>query len=311
MPDHALAPQLWAVQPEPATGLVILSTDLGCDPDDLFALVAAARLIDNLVVVTTDEVGGLRARLARRVLDLLGRSDVEVIEGIDLGGKRRFLPDPGQDIPDYIPGTREERLERGESSISRLVDLVIDSPHHPVHWVGCGPMTELADLLGAAPEVSEQMLVTQMGGWIDTYRRPDRAEHNLGTNSLAAGIALRMLPAPRLVLADHTNNPAIRVTPEWDLIGALDSDHAPEWARLLSAHFHRWIGRGYDGSWAHDPLAFSAAVGYPFVTFGETRVRIEDDARLYRDPYGRPMRVSESVRYQQFVDWLHETVVTW
>ncbi|MGN2639049.1 nucleoside hydrolase [Nocardia takedensis] len=308
MPYQPLSPDLWTVQPEPGTGLVIVSTDLGWDFDDLCALVTAARLIDNLVVVTTDEVSGLRADLARRMLDLLGRTDVEVIQGIDLGGQRRFLPDPGQEIPDYIPPTREER---GESSISRLVDLVIDSPHHPVHWVGCGPMTELADLLGAAPEVSEQMLVTQMGGWLDTYRRPDRAEHNLGTNTLAAGIALRMLPAPRLVLADHTNNPAIRVTPDWDMIRALDSEHAPEWARLLSAHFHRWVARGYDGSWMHDPLALSAALGYPFVTFGEARVRIEDDARLYRDPYGRPMRVSETVRYQPFVEWLHETVVTW
>ena len=59
-----------------------------------------------------------------------------------------------------------------------------------------------------------------------------------------------------------------------------------------------------------NPLALSAALGYPFVTFGEACVRIEDDARLYRDPYGRPMRVSETVRYQAFVEWLHE-VISW
>ncbi|MGW4365464.1 nucleoside hydrolase [Nocardia takedensis] len=310
MPFRPLSSDLWAVQPAPATGLVILSTDIGYDPDDLFALTAAAHTVDNLVVVTSDEVGGLRARLARQMLDLLDRPEVEVIEGVDLGGKRRFLPDPGQEIPDYLPPSIEERLERGGAAISRLVDLVIDTPHHPVHWIGCGPMTELAHLLESDPALSEQILVTQMGGWLDTYRNPERAEHNLRTNSLAAGIALRMLPSPRLVLADHTNNPAIRVTPEWDLIRALDSDHAPEWARLIATHFHRWCELGYDGSWMHDPLAFTAALAYPFVDFAEERVRIEDDARLYRDPYGRTMRVSENVRYPAFVEWLHE-VISW
>ncbi|WP_051030257.1 nucleoside hydrolase [Nocardia takedensis] len=310
MPDQPLSSDLWTVQPAPATGLVILSTDIGYDPDDLFALTAAARTVDNLVVVTSDEVGGLRAELARRMLDLLGREDVEVLRGVDLGGKRRFLPDPGQDIPDYIRPTPEEQLEAGGASISRLVDLVFDSTHHPVHWVGCGPMTELAHLLASAPDAAEQILVTQMGGWLDDYRSPDRAEHNLRTNSLAAGVALRMLPSPRLVLADHTNNPAIRVTPDWDLIRALDSDHAPEWARLIGTHFHRWLALGYDGSWMHDPLTFTAALAYPFIDFTETRVRIEDDARLYRDPYGRTMRVSETVRYPAFAEWLHE-VISW
>ena len=68
---------------EPA-GLVVLDTDIGGDPDDFVALVIAARLVPDLLVVTADEAGGLRAQLARRVLDLVGRSDVEVIEGIDL-----------------------------------------------------------------------------------------------------------------------------------------------------------------------------------------------------------------------------------
>ncbi|MGY1982914.1 hypothetical protein [Nocardia gipuzkoensis] len=59
------------------------------------AQVAASQL----VVVTADEVGGLRAQFTRRVLDWLDRGEVPVVEGIDLGGKRRFLPDPGQQIP--------------------------------------------------------------------------------------------------------------------------------------------------------------------------------------------------------------------
>ncbi|MGW4368109.1 nucleoside hydrolase [Nocardia takedensis] len=299
-----------AVEPTAFAGTLILTVDLGYDPGDLVAVILAARSVDHLVVVTSDEVGGLRAELARRMLDLLGRGDVEVIAGVDLGGKRRFLPDPGQQIPVYIRPSFEEHTERGDKLVSRLVDLVVAAAH-PVQWVGCGPMSELSLVLTAAPDLAEKIPVTQMAGWLDEYRRPDRAEHNLATDMLAGGIALRMLPTARLVLADHTENDAIRVTEDWDLVRALDADHAPVWARLLAAHFHRWVTRWYDGSWMGAPLTLSAALGYPFVAFTETGVRIEDDARLFRESRGRPMRVSQTVHYGAFVKWLHETVISW
>ncbi len=288
-------------------GLVVLDTDIGGDPDDFVALVVAARLVPDLLVVTADEVGGLRAQLARRVLGLVGRSDVEVIEGIDLGERRLFLPDPGQSVPAYVLPSVQEREDRRHELADALNQRIVNA-EGPVQWVGCGPMTNVATLLRAAPELAEQITVTQMGGWLDHCRDPERGEHNLRTDTLATGWALRILPAPRLVLADHTNHPEIRVTTDWTLIHALDSDSAPEWARLLSAHFHRWIARGYDGFWLHDPLTLSAALGYEFVTFAETRVRIGDDARLCRDPYGRLIRASADADYAGFVAWLLEQV---
>ncbi|MET7771430.1 nucleoside hydrolase, partial [Nocardia sp. NPDC005366] len=283
--------------------------NIGGDPDDFVALVIAARLVPQLLVVTADEVGGLRAELARRVLELLGRGDVEVIEGIDLGGRRLFLPDPGQSVPPYVLASVEEREDRRHELADALNQRIVNSDG-PVRWVGCGPMTNLATLLRAAPEIAEQITVTQMGGWVDHYRDPERAEHNLRTDSLATGWALRILPAPRLVLADHTNHPAIQVTADWALMQAWESDAAPGWARLLSAHFHRWIARGYEGSWMHDPLTLSAALGLPFVSFAEERLRIGDDARLYRDPYGRVMQVSVAADYAGFLRWLHQ-VLSW
>ncbi|WP_156371438.1 hypothetical protein [Nocardia arizonensis] len=55
----------------------------------------------------------------------------------------------------------------------------------------------------------------------------------------------------------------------------------------------------------------SAALGLPFVTFAEERIRIGDDTRLYRDQDGRPMRVSAEVDYDAFLRWMHRWVMSW
>src|SRR5262245_11496807 len=73
---------------------IILDTDIGGDPDDAVAVAFAARRVPELaLVVTTDERRGQRACFARRFLDLLGRPDVAVIVGRDLGNTRWFVVD--------------------------------------------------------------------------------------------------------------------------------------------------------------------------------------------------------------------------
>ncbi|WP_082393616.1 nucleoside hydrolase [Nocardia arizonensis] len=242
-----------AISDPPALdGLVVVNTDIAYDPDDFVTVILAARLIPagQLVVVTADEVGGQRALFARRVLDSLDRAEVPVIEGIDLGGKRRLLVDPGQEIPDYIRPPAEEREDRLNRLTESLTGIIEAAPG-PVRWVGCGPMAELAALLTAAPEYAEQLIVTQMGGWLTDYRDPQRASHNFHTCIGSAALALRILPHPILVMSEHTNHPKIRVVEDWPLVDALDAPDAPEWARWLATHLRRWFAIK-DGSWMHD-----------------------------------------------------------
>ena len=54
---------------------MIIDTDIGGDPDDTVAVVAAARSVPELaLVVTSDEYSGERARFVRHLLDVAGPS---------------------------------------------------------------------------------------------------------------------------------------------------------------------------------------------------------------------------------------------
>jgi inosine-uridine nucleoside N-ribohydrolase len=274
---------------------VILDTDVLYDPDDIVNLVIAARTVKDLVVITADEVDGWRARGALALLASLGRSDVPVIEGLGLDSDRLAL-DP--EIMETFP-------EAPKIHILEAIPDICDAVTDPVLWVGCGPMTNLANLFETFPHLAEKLDVVQMGGWLDParYRNPDRASHNFHTDIRAAGVTLRMCHHLKLMLSEHTGVPETRITPDSPLYQRLAAPDAPAWAGLVAANFDAWFKRR-PGSWLHDPLTLAAALGEPFVSFAPERIQIAADTRLYRHPDGRDIEISVAVDYPAFMTWL-------
>ncbi|MFI5695001.1 hypothetical protein ACIA58_24315 [Kribbella sp. NPDC051586] len=129
--------------PPPAVGVpaiahapMIIDTDIGGDPDDTVALVVAARGVAELaLVVTSDEYGGERARFARYLLDLVGRSDVRVVAGSDLGNSRMWV----------IDGLCPEDVPRQETDVVAAASEVCGRTEGRVRWVGDGPPVEPGD----------------------------------------------------------------------------------------------------------------------------------------------------------------------
>lgn len=295
--------------------LIVLDSDIFFDPDDFVTLVIAAQSVANLAVVTADETRGRRAELARHVLDLMDRPDVAVIPGIDIGGENRFVMDEFIDQPHRTDATSDPNdamLDAADGLVENLTRLCA-ATDGPIRWAGMGPMTNLSAVLCLVPDLAERIVLTQMGGWLDRYRDKTHASHNFHTDPVAAGVVLRLVRTPQLLLSDFTNCSAMDVTADSELLARLRSATAPRWAQLLAANFDAWFqhqstkGRRR-GSWMHDPLTLSAALGLPFVTFTPERIRIERGARIYRDLDGRAMDVACAVDYEGFVEWMHEGV---
>ncbi|MFI6309765.1 nucleoside hydrolase [Nocardia fusca] len=268
-------------------------------------MVIAGRMVRNLAVVTADETRGRRAQLARHLLNLLGRSDVRVIAGFDLGGEDRFLMSneqpPAPPMEDFL-----ERIRGLDRMIAAIVELC-DTTTEPIRWVGLGPMSNLNAVISRMPEISDRVTVTQMGGSLEGYRDKTQASQNFRTDYTSAGLALRALHTPRLMLADHTNAAAIQLTPDSPLLPALEHATASDWAQLLAQHLRAWFTRK-PGTSMQDPLTLSAALGLPFVSVHTERIGIRADARIYRTPHGRPVQVSSAVDYEAFLTWMYEMI---
>lgn len=274
---------------------MIIDTDIGGDPDDAVALVAAARRVPELaLVITSDEYGGERARFVRYLLDLVGRTDVKVVAGSDLGNSRLY----------FVDGLFPSDLPKQDTDVVSAVAEVCASAPGRIRWVGMGPLSNLATLQSERPELIPRLVVTQMGGAI-VYRDPSRAEHNFRVDAEAV---IRMLPVlepwrPTFVVSDLTFNPAIEITPDAAIYRRWTEPDAPPWARILRTHSDRWMER-YPGSMQHDGLTLAAAMLWPGIRFVRERVALDPTARMSRDEHGIEIIMSISADYGAFMSWL-------
>ncbi|WP_280335644.1 nucleoside hydrolase [Nocardia wallacei] len=285
--------------PDMAATPIILDLDIGGDPDDAFTLACAARLPELRLVLTSDEIDGQRARLARHFLDLLGRPDVVVVAGADLGNRRYWVAD--NLTPTTVPAQPGDVID--------AVRAVCARAHGPVRWVGCGPMSNLARILRVLPELSGRLVITQMGGALH-YRDPTRAEHNARLDPAAVRFVAITARYLTLVLSDVTFTDEIAIGPHpadpgHAVYQALAAPNAPAWGRLLAEHLDRWAA-AFDGrtSKQHDPLTLTVALGLSFIYPARVPIVFATDGRLRADSSGVPVTVALAADYAAFCRWL-------
>ncbi|MEV0033840.1 nucleoside hydrolase [Nocardia sp. NPDC050793] len=270
--------------------MLIIDTDLGGDPDDAIALAAASRLPELALVVTSDECGGRRARLTRHLLDLLGRSDVQVVAGIDLGNERYWAADGL--IPDAVP--------EQPTDVAAAVDAALRAHPGEIRWLGIGPLSNLAAVLTSVPD-ARRLRITQMGGGL-TYRHADRAEHNVrldveaARTVLHAGMPLRVLPSNISFVPD---NEITTDATEYRLLAGADGP----WA-LIRAHIDQWFAAFHPGTMQADALALALAMDQPFVRTARTGVDLDDIGRMV--PGECQVDLAEQADYPRFRAWLTE-----
>ena len=137
---------------------ILLDTDIGTDVDDAFALVMAVKesRLDLLGVTTVYCDVDLRARMARKILNILKRSQIPVAAG----SSTPLYDGKGS----YWGGWEGKRLLDKNEVVSYLeqgaVGFMRDSilaSYQDVTLVGIGPLTNIAILIRDHPEVRPQI----------------------------------------------------------------------------------------------------------------------------------------------------------
>ncbi len=268
---------------------IFLDTDIGTDIDDVYALLLAA-VSPELVLAgvgTVNNDTALRARIASKVLKLLGRPEIPVVAGygaactesVTLGwmgheGEGIDLSDPSLSLdptplPDIVVAKVEECRARGEA----------------LTLVTIGAMTNAARLLDALPPetVGNLARIVAMASTFEGYGE-ERAtrEHNVACDPVAFERVLHSDIPLTLVGLNVTRRTAMTAAQVADL----EAVGGPLAEALSGMHrvWFREIGR--DSSPMHDALAVAVLFRPDLVTTVPVvaNVRGTDGAVVYNPP---------------------------
>jgi pyrimidine-specific ribonucleoside hydrolase len=307
----------------PAPRPVILDCDPGHD-DALAILLALARPEIDLLGITT--IGGnapvtATTRNALRVLTLAGRPDIPVGAGADrpLVRPLRIAPQvhgvsglDGADLPD--PATDPEP----DGAVGLMARLLRASPD-PVTLVPTGPLTNVAVLLAAHPELSDRIeRICLMGGAIGEGNWTASAEFNIWVDPEAAARVFGSGLPITMIGIDVTHQAVVPVAKTDEL--ATLGNHAGRVFADLFRFFAEWHAKryGWDGSPIHDAVAVAHVATGDLVETHPYRVDVETTSELTlgrtvvdRERLnGKPPNadVGLSIDRERFVDMIFDAV---
>ena len=302
---------------------------LDCDPghDDALAItLALARPeLDVLGITTVAGNVGLRetTRNTLRLLALLGRTDVPVASGAaapllrpleiadDVHGESGL---DGADLP-------EPQSELRPEGALAFLRATLEAAPGPVTLIPTGPLTNIAQLLLAAPALAPKIAhVCLMGGAMREGNWTPAAEFNIWVDPEAARIVFRSGLPITMVGLDVTHT-ALFLDTDIERLVALGTPAARVFEDLLRfyARFHHQR-YGWDGSPIHDAVAVAHVAVPGLVTTQPYRVDVETTGEITRgrtvvDSRGVPgpapnADVALTIDRARFVDLLVDAIAS-
>ncbi|MCH2171871.1 nucleoside hydrolase [Myxococcota bacterium] len=283
---------------------VWIDTDVGTDVDDALAIAYALRhpSIDLVGISTVFGDVSLRSRIANRILELAGASEVPVVEGLGapLSPKRKgrmfgheglgILVDPA---PRKVVESNDDASERVEALAREL------AAKRPDALVAIGPATNLGALARAGHPLPP---LTIMGGKIENVLLPGMIdsipEWNWWCDPLAIDDALRAPQAspPRIIPAEVT----FRTHLESQDVAKLAAG-SPLTAQLAVLCDH-WLEVQREGLGAkiptvhlHDPLAIATLSEPNLAPLSTRNIRVDSRGHTHQEPEGTPVAVATHV----------------
>lgn len=277
---------------------VVFHTDIGTDIDDTWALAQLLRSPEldlKLVLVDTNDTR-YRAKVAARLLEIAGRTDVPIGLGVTSPMREQEqnqLPwVHGYDLASY-------RGRVAEDGIGALIELVMNSPE-PVTVISVGAVPALAQAIAREPRMAPKARFVGMHGSIDV---------GYGGGPVVAESNVKVDPAAlRAVLAAPWRD--VLLTP-LDTCGNVDldgADYHAVWC-AISDPLLRAVIEGYcvfaprvtwmkcdfftqRSTTLFDCVAVYLAYSEDLVETETLRLKVTDDGFTVRDPAGPSARVA-------------------
>ncbi|MEI7792172.1 MAG: nucleoside hydrolase [Candidatus Berkelbacteria bacterium] len=266
---------------------IIIDTDIGGDPDDMFALLIAlySPEFEILAIVTGDEHGQDRAKFVKQILEAAGKTTIPVFSGLDAGNDDDFI------IADLInPDIDVESLDYNKLSDIILANTNLDTK---VTYLGIQSLTNLANLLKHNPNLIETLEIVQMGGAFN-YRKPGIAEHNFRLDPIAAKYVLESGAKIKLVLSDTTFKVGVNsVSRDSSIYRELKNAELPL-LQLLRRHCDGFFDNKYPETVQSDPLTLLSISEVDLLPFRKAEISISADGVLTEKVGGIPILVSDT-----------------
>ena len=290
---------------------IILDTDIGTDVDDAFALVMAVKEpeIDLLAVTTVYGDVDLRARMAKRLLNLLGKSDIPVAAGQSqplFDGKDSYWG--GWEGKGLLEPLNEPITYDSDNAID-LMYGILKSASEKITLVAIGPLTNLAVLINNHPDVLPKVKeIICMGGTLQpndeewNVQCDPEAAYQLLTSGLPIKLGTRHFVNKALFTQEHRSELLSQADPVLDILVSLLDEFLSRKTR--------------DYSRMYDPITLSMAFTnqflptrtYPFRVSSQDQIVTLTQAEQYSlTTY--PLAVPEIVYPEAFMTYLMQILL--
>ncbi len=274
--------------------ITVLSTDIGSDVDDTWALAQILRSpeLDLRMVLTETGQARFRGEVTAKFLEIAGRTDVEIALGVDYGVMSDEHRHQGPWVKDYAlenyPGTVHQ------DGVQAFIDFVRGA-EGIVQVIAIGPPPSLAEALRRAPEIATKCRLLGMHGSFDLGYG--------GSPKISAETNVRVNPeAFRTMMAANWDDALLTPLDTCGLVNLEGEDYHAVWCatddpvlRALIENYCVWAPRvpwmkcdffTTKSSTLFDCVAVYMAYATDLLNFEVITFSVTDDGFTVRNPNG-------------------------
>ncbi len=316
---------------------IILDTDIGTYYDDAFATLLAAVSPELQVEGVTTVYGDahLRARIARKVLDVAGRPDIPVFAGVSkpMRGYGLMFGWEGTNI---LTDQDTDLKVEPQHAVDFIIDTIMANPKE-ITVITLGAVSNVALAIVKEPRIVENIkelviMATVIVPIVDPkgVRRSPREEYNFNNDQIAAEIVMRsgmritLCPVDVTLKVPMSDDQRRRVAEAGNPVSKLVTDILDVWP-WQEKHIYYTVGipTEHTAIWLHDPLTVALVIDrtlcktWPLnIAVEYPQVPVEHDMIIYSDvlrtvPKKLPpnMDVCLEVEAERFTEFFTERMI--